>query len=58
MCKGNQREPAAKTLDLGLAEVTTNNSHVLVAGDFNHPDIDWQDGTTPPDTNNKATNSM
>jgi exonuclease III len=30
-------------------------SHILIMGDFNHPDINWDNGTSPPDENHRAT---
>jgi hypothetical protein len=37
-------------------EYTEGRSHVLLTGDFNHPEINWQQGgTTPQDPNHKAT---
>lgn len=38
-----------------LKEITLGRSHVLITGDFNYPDINWVDGTSPSNCNNKAT---
>jgi hypothetical protein len=37
-----------------LFSVTQGRSHVLVCGDFNHPEIDWLDVCTPKDCNHPA----
>lgn len=36
-----------------LCDITENRTHVLVTGDFNHPEIDWQTMTTPSSMDQK-----
>ncbi len=33
-------------------------SHVLIVGDFNHPELNWTDCTSPPDPNHPASQFM
>lgn len=37
-----------------LARASENRTHVLVVGDFNHPQIDWKEGISPRVTDNPA----
>lgn len=37
-----------------LKDMTMNRSHTLVTGDFNHPQIDWKEGTSPSDEKHKS----
>ena len=37
-----------------LPSMTFNRSHTLIVGDFNHPALDWTDGSSPRDENHPA----
>jgi exonuclease III len=41
-----------------LKDMSKNRSHFLVVGDFNFPELDWIDGTSPPSVRHKATMFM
>ena len=45
-------------LNRALQSITKDKSHVLIIGDFNYPDLDWQSGVSPPDADNKETRFM
>ncbi len=45
-------------LNNSLPDVTKDKSHVLIAGDFNYPELEWDVGISPPDSHNKATKFM
>ena len=53
----NSREDNNKRLNESLASLS-NKKHVLVMGDFNHPEINWSEETTPPNRHHKATEFM
>ncbi len=38
-----------------LKEKSVERSHILIAGDFNQPDIDWSDNLSPSDPYHRAT---
>ena len=41
-------------LNQSLRTVTENRSHVLITGDFNQPEIDWENGLSPHGTQHRA----
>jgi hypothetical protein len=41
-----------------LRDMTKDRSHVLVVGDFNHPELNWTEGTSPSSIDHKATMFM
>ena len=45
-------------LNKALQDITNDRSHVLITGDFNYPDLDWQSGVSLPDAENKDTRFM
>ncbi len=45
-------------LNESLIKLSRNKSHILVAGDFNYPEIEWKEGISPQDPNNKAARFM
>ena len=44
-----------KQLNNVILNMTKDHSHVLVVGDFNYPDLDWAEETSPASTRNEAT---
>jgi hypothetical protein len=38
-----------------VKDMVDGRSHVLLVGDFNYPDIDWVEGTSPASSNHRAT---
>ena len=51
----NSNRENTERMNQGLQFITKDRSHVLITGDFNYPEIDWEDGTSPQETENKAT---
>ena len=45
-------------LNNALKEITKERSHVLITGDFNHPDIDWKNELSPLNPMHASTISM
>ena len=41
-----------------LADATKLRTHILICGDFNHPEIEWNNETSPRDPGHKATRFM
>ena len=41
-----------------ILSVIENKSHVLICGDFNQPNVNWEDETTPGGTDNQTHNFM
>ena len=44
-----------ENLNTFLHMASSFQSHLLLAGDFNHPEINWREGISPRDPNHKAT---
>ena len=38
-----------------LSIVSSKSSHILLMGDFNHPELNWAEGSSPQDDKHKAT---
>lgn len=38
-----------------LREITADRTHVLVTGDFNYPEVNWSEGSSPSNADHKAT---
>ncbi len=53
----NSSDENNKKLNDALASIS-NKSHVLIMGDFNHPEIDWTDETSPIDPDHRASRFM
>jgi len=45
-------------LNESLPRICSRSTHLLIAGDFNFPEINWQEGTTPRDENSKSSRFM
>ena len=45
-------------LNNALPDVTKDKSLILIAGKFNYPELQWDVGTSSPDSNNEATKFM
>jgi hypothetical protein len=43
-----------KVLNSLLPSMAFLRSHTLIVGDFNHPELDWTDGSSPRDENHPA----
>lgn len=41
-------------INKALKQFSDGRSHVLIMGDFNHPEINWTDETSPTDPNHRA----
>ena len=49
----NSTEDNNKRLNQFLQTASTHVSHVLLTGDFNHPEIEWKEEVSPGDINHK-----
>ena len=54
----NSNQTNDEKLNAFLPTAADVGTHTLIMGDFNHPEIDWQNEITPQDPNHKASKFM